>query len=238
MPSSNNDAYIYHVMRHTDDGHNGGDTEIRGSYATLKEANAAARVDLTREWSPSFFDSHEIEVEDGMVSVTAECPEGEIMNVYIEKTEAPGRSKEKKLAAPKSQATSLKEVWIIVQTDFEHHTDEEGRSDIAVGTVYESLREANEAARYVLFETCGAEDDEDELPGVELSEQNRGSTTKGYVGIATVFEDDRHEVKIEVRKLAVKYASAGTKRRAASGSGEGLKKRKIEEEEVIDVSSD
>ncbi|KAJ7664944.1 hypothetical protein B0H17DRAFT_1091287 [Mycena rosella] len=244
MPSGDSDAYIYHVMRHTDDYHNGGsETEIRGTYVTLKEANAAARVDLTKDWSMDFFDTYEVEVEDGMVSVTAECPEGEVMNVYVERKAAPNLvgsrakgTKEKKAAEP---VRALKEVWIIMQTDYAHHTDEEGRSDIACSTAYESVREANKAAREVLCDACGVEDEDELEAEVELEEQNRESATKGYVGYATVYEDDRHQIKVEVRKLAVKHAVAGTKRRSASGSDTtAKKKRKIEAEEVIDISSD
>ncbi|KAJ7675853.1 hypothetical protein DFH06DRAFT_1170764 [Mycena polygramma] len=245
MPSTNTDAYIYHVMRHTDDRHNGGeDTEIRGSYATLKEANAAARVDLTKEWDLNFFESHEVEVDsDGMVSVTAECPEGEIMSVFIEKkkvAQSVAKVVQKKSTAQEADIPVLKEVWIITQTDYEHHTDEEGRSSIAVSTVYESLREANEAARYALLDACGIEDedDDDTFAGIELTEENRDSATKAYIGDAVVFQDDRHAIKIEVEKLAVKYSDAGTKRRAASSSSKGSKKRKIEAEEIIDISSD
>lgn len=125
-----------------------------------------------------------------------------------------------------------------MQTDFAHHIDEEGSSDIASGTAYESVRDANEAARYVLCDACGLED-EDELDDIELEEKNRDSTTKGYVGVATIYQDDRHEVKVEVRKLAVQHSSTGTKRRAASGAEKSSKKkRKVESEEVIDISSD
>ncbi|KAJ7110358.1 hypothetical protein C8R43DRAFT_165558 [Mycena crocata] len=239
MPSSSNDAYLYHVMRHTDESYGGGETEIRGTYMTLEEANAAARVDLTKEWDLDFFNTYEVEEEEGMVSVTAECPEGETMSVYIDKKAAPnvvGSSKEKKSARSKPPR-ELKEVWIIMQTDFEHHTDEEGRSDLASGSAYESLQDANQAAREALFEACGVEDDE-ELGSIELREENRDSTTKGYVGYATVFEDDRHEIKVDVRNLSVQHASDATRKRRASSSETTGKKRKIEAEDVIDITSD
>ncbi|KAJ7492090.1 hypothetical protein FB451DRAFT_516184 [Mycena latifolia] len=242
MPSSKTDAYIYHVIRHTDDQYKGDETEIRGTYATLEEANAVAHVDLTKEWSMDFFETYEVEMDDGMVSVTAECPEGEIMSVYVERKAAlnllSGRAKEKKSAVHHCEpAPALENVWIIMQTDFAHHTDEEGSSDIACYTVYGSVREANEAARDALFNACGVEDDED-FGGDDLREENIGSSTKGYVGYATVYEDDRHEVKVEVRKLSVQHA-AGRKRQSTSNSdGKAAKKRKTGAEEVIDISSD
>ncbi|KAJ7606826.1 hypothetical protein FB45DRAFT_351235 [Roridomyces roridus] len=235
MPS-NTEAYIYHVMRNTEDNHkiSPSSTEVRGTYLTLKEANAAARVDLTREWSPTFFESHEIEVdEEGRVSVEAECPDGEMMSVYIEKKKAPKGLTKAATSKPKAkpqteEPAALKGVWVIMQTDYEHHTDEEGRSHLASSVAYESLREANQAARWVLCETCGFEE-ENELGEMDSEEQNIGSSTKAYVGYAYVREDDRDNVKVEVTQLSVK-------RSAPTTQSKGSKKRKIEE--VIDISSD
>ncbi|KAJ6611471.1 hypothetical protein B0H10DRAFT_2056089 [Mycena sp. CBHHK59/15] len=238
MPAGSGE-YIYHVMRHTEDHHNGEHTEIRGTYATLKEANAAARVDLTKD--------HEVEEEDGMVSVTAECPEGEIMTVYVEKKAAPKlvatlrASKQGKTTAknPPATVSPLKEVWIIVQTDYAHHTDEEGRSDVASSQAYEAVRDANFAARDALLDACGVEDEEElDGSGIEVEEENRNSTTKAYVGRATVYRDDVHEIKVEVTNLTVRRASGGTKRSSSSVEQRSAKKRKIEPEEVIDISSD
>ncbi|KAJ7292741.1 hypothetical protein C8J57DRAFT_1266934 [Mycena rebaudengoi] len=240
MSSNDHGAYLYHVMRHTNDQHNGGEhTEIRGTYTTLREANSAARVDLTKSWALDFFESHEVEVEDGMVTVTGHCPEGEIMTVYIEKKPVPAGSRApmQAKAAPKKTAAAsvrsdLKEVWIIIQTDFEHHTDEEGRSDVASEMAYESVQDANRAARYVLMDACGVEDD-DEWHDIELEEENLDSTSEAYVGRATVREDDRDSIEVVVKRLIVSRASTASKS-SAKGSN---KKRRIEED-VIDISSD
>ncbi|KAJ7640965.1 hypothetical protein FB45DRAFT_1053619 [Roridomyces roridus] len=218
MPS-NTDAYIYHVMRHTDDHHNGGsDTQVRGMYTTLKEANAAARVE---------------EDDEGMVSVEAECPEGEMMSVYIEKKKAPKGLTKAPTSKPKAKTSAEKpaapkDVWVIMQTDYVHHTDEKGRSHLASSDAYGSLLEANEAGRSILCETCGFEEDDDELEDIEMNEENIGSTTKRYVGYAYIQEDQRDHVKVEVQKLG--FRPAPTKQ------SKGSKKRKIEE--VIDISSD
>ena len=79
---------VYHVTRKTIDYHNdyhGGiqDTAIVGTFPTRKEANQVARADLLSEWSMDFFESYEVEEEDGLVQVKAICPEGEEMTVTV-----------------------------------------------------------------------------------------------------------------------------------------------------------
>jgi len=80
---------VYHVTRETIDYHNdsrGGiqDTAVVGTFFSRKEANQAARADLLNEWNMDFFESYEVEEEDGLVKVTAVCPEGEEMTVTVE----------------------------------------------------------------------------------------------------------------------------------------------------------
>jgi hypothetical protein len=81
---------VYHVSRHTIDYHHdpeGGlqDTEIKGTFLSLAKANECARRDLLDEWDEDFFEEYEETVHDGMVTIKTNCPEGEEMNVYVEK---------------------------------------------------------------------------------------------------------------------------------------------------------
>ncbi|KZP33967.1 hypothetical protein FIBSPDRAFT_1035882, partial [Athelia psychrophila] len=225
-------SYMYHVMRHTDDQHHGvEDTDLRGTYWTLEEANAAARKDLT-EWSPDFFESYDVTMDDdGMVDIEATCPEGEIMHVYIEKKKAPPRpqppiakpipetkpsssaTKEKSLTLDADlnvqlHALAPKDVWVILQTDYDHHTDEEGRSHLASAVVYDSLKRANEIARALLLEAAGhdpeeEQDEDDEMDEdevafpVECSELNKGSLDKPYKAVAYVREEEVDNICME-----------------------------------------
>jgi hypothetical protein len=108
--------YMYHVTRENRYDRFGDSTEIRGTYWTVREANEAARRDLTDEWDVGFFDVYrEMKTDDcsdydgdeGHVSeddeddenqeevpikIRALCPEGEVMIVRVEKTLAPSSS--------------------------------------------------------------------------------------------------------------------------------------------------
>src|SRR5690242_15195994 len=84
---------LYHVLRETIDYHNdpnGGlqDTEIRGTFTSLLDANDAVRNDLLSDWGRDFFTEYEEDIEDGMLKIHSICPEGEEMNVYIDIKEA------------------------------------------------------------------------------------------------------------------------------------------------------
>lgn len=76
---------------HTADYRQGSEnTDIRGTYLTLEDANAAARIDLLNEWNLDFFKSHEVTTDDyGTIDVAATCPRGEMLHVFIEKKKAP-----------------------------------------------------------------------------------------------------------------------------------------------------
>ncbi|WWC67579.1 uncharacterized protein I206_101489 [Kwoniella pini CBS 10737] len=67
-------------------------SEIRGSYWSYEAAKAAAKQDLLNDWKRNFFDVYE-EVEEGeetgLFQVNVECPEGEIMTVYVKKVDVP-----------------------------------------------------------------------------------------------------------------------------------------------------
>ncbi|KAG8995618.1 hypothetical protein FRB95_011383 [Tulasnella sp. JGI-2019a] len=257
-------GFIYHVMRHTDDRHMGGEyTTLRGTHWTLKEANAAVRQDLIKEWSMDTFVEYEEEVDDdGIVEITATFPEGEIMRVYVDKKPAPKpKSKPPVNPAVKEHmahpATTmivepLKAVWIVVQTDYQHHTDRKGRSHVVSDDAYDSLKAANEAAREALLETCGAEinsDDEYNEDSIEIGpEENRGSATKGYKGSVYVAEDDRDNVKVEVKRLTLHHSTSPVvvnlqktdyKRKTAPiGSSPKPAKKKPRDDEVVVISSD
>lgn len=66
-------SYVYHVIRETTDIlYDYGDTEVRGTYKTLHEANEAATKDLFREYKISELEDYsEIPNRDGTVHVNA-----------------------------------------------------------------------------------------------------------------------------------------------------------------------
>jgi hypothetical protein len=75
---------VYHVKRETTNEYNDCGMEIRGTYSSLCEANKAARKDLLSEWGDDYFEEYRVKEEDGMVTVEATCPEGEVMTVTVE----------------------------------------------------------------------------------------------------------------------------------------------------------
>ena len=67
---------VYHVTRETIDCYEDNkDTAVVGTFFSRKKANLAARTDLLNDWDMDFFESYEVEEEDGLVKVTAVCPE-------------------------------------------------------------------------------------------------------------------------------------------------------------------
>lgn len=58
--------------------------DIIGVSPSLKYANDYARTELLNRWGHDFFNSYEIEKKDGLIRVTALCPEGEEMRVVVE----------------------------------------------------------------------------------------------------------------------------------------------------------
>lgn len=217
----------------------------------MEEANAVARKDLLEEWDDDYFESYEVtepEDNDGMVQVDATCPEGEIMQVSIVKMKAPPQptsesrtslsTKNGKRPAVEEElevrphALAPKRVYVITQTDYDHHTDEDGRSHIAISVAYDTLEDANEAAREHLLDVSG-----EDYRYVELSEQNKGSKTKSYVGHAYVREDEVDNIKVEVKELSL-YCAKNTHRCGDAPGGSGSRKRaKLNNpEDVIEIS--
>jgi hypothetical protein len=139
---------MYIVTRETIDYHNdprGGmqDTAIVGMFSSRKEANKAARTDLLNEWNMDFFESYEIEEEDGFVTVTAICPEGEEMTVTVKK--APNKMS---LGPKKSSKSAVRKVYYVTRETIDYHNDPRGgMQDTAVVGTFFSRKEANQAAR-------------------------------------------------------------------------------------------
>lgn len=67
------EEFVYHVIRETTDIlYDYGDSQSRGTYATLEEANDAAREDLFREYKMSELEEYsEVLNGDGTVRVDA-----------------------------------------------------------------------------------------------------------------------------------------------------------------------
>ena len=262
-------THLIHPAGHTDDQHNGGeDTELRGTHWTLAAANAAARKDLLSSWSRDFFESYEVTTDsDGAVDVEATCPEGEIMHVYIERKKAPPRAQPptpKATPRPKPsssnagkslasgadpnvqpQALAPKHVWIILQTDYQHHSDEKGHSRIASDVAYDSLKIANDAARQLLLEAAWQELDDDHDSDevdfdVECNELNRGSLDRPYEAVAYVQDDEVDHIRMEVKKMALSCSRATHQcgeNLAGAGGGRARKRaRPSDPEDVIEIS--
>lgn len=138
---------IYIVTRETIDYHNdsnGGlrDKEIVGTFTSRNEANEAARINLLGEWDRDFFESYEVEEEDGLVTVSATCPEGEEMSVSVE------RMRNKISLGPKSSNPLKRKIYHVTRETIDYHNDYYGglRDTAVVGTFF-SRKKANQAAR-------------------------------------------------------------------------------------------
>jgi len=139
---------MYIVTRETIDFHNdprGGlqDTAVVGIFSSRNEANKVARTDLLNDWNMDFFESYEVEEEDGFVTVTATCPEGEEMTVTVK--EAPNKMS---LGAKKSSKSTMRKVYYVTRESIDYHNDPNGgiQDTDVVGTFF-SRKEANQAAR-------------------------------------------------------------------------------------------
>jgi len=237
-------SYIYHVLRHCSDEA----AELRGSYWTVEEANAAARRDLLDEWDSDDFDMYDVSSDsDGMVDIAANVIDRQGIHVYIQKKRAPpppklktpssngrGRGKVANLDTDvHPHALAPKHIWIIMQTDYEHYKDEQGRSHMASDTAFDSLVDANEMARDLLLEAAEVEDEED--MDMELNEVNTGSAKKPYVGYAYVQQDDVDHIKMEVREISLSCSKATHRCGEMVPSGSGPRKR-ARREHVIEIS--
>jgi len=139
---------MYIVTRETIDYHNdphGGlqDTATVGIFSSRNEANKTARTDLLNDWNVGFFESYEIEEEDGLVTVTAICPEGEEMTVTVK--EAPNKMS---LGPKKSSESATRKVYYVTRETIDYHNDPRGGlQDTAVVGTFFSRKKANQAAR-------------------------------------------------------------------------------------------
>lgn len=218
-------AFIYHVVRNTDDPNQGGSSsDIVGSYWTLAEANAVARNDLISGWGKEFFQDYGEEVDrQGMVSISGQCPEGEVITVVVRKKPAPKplaatstirpHAHSKPSPGPRRAASEapavLSAVWLIVQTDYEDPTDDKGRTRLSKA-YYDTVKEANEDAREALAVACGRRRDDD-LTGIRLEgEKNLGSNTEEYEVTARVHHDKRDHLTIQVKKFTVRRAAGSS----------------------------
>src|SRR5271154_710812 len=147
-PSKPAERTMYIVTRETIDYHNdprGGlqDNDIVGIFPSRNKANKAARADLLNEWNMDFFESYEVEEEDGLVTVTAICPEGEEMTVTVK--EAPNKMS---LGPKKFSKSAARKVYYVTRESIDYHNDRHGSiQDTAVVGTFFSRKEANQAAR-------------------------------------------------------------------------------------------
>lgn len=116
----------------------------------------------------------------------------------------------------KSTAAKLKTVYIIVMTEFAHHTDDEGRMELAQEQAYTSLREANTEAAALLAEYGDDIDDETD-PDSDLIP---------YSGSAqTIYGDNMDSRMVEVKAMSIVYPDPDDKtdsessRSSSEGSG-------------------
>jgi len=167
---------MYIVTRETIDYHNdprGGlhDNDIVGIFSSRNEANKVARKDLLNDWSMDFFESYEVEEEDGFVTVTAICPEGEEMTVTVK--EAPNKMS---LGPKKSSKSAMRKVYYVTRESIDYHNDWHGSiQDTAVVGTFFSRKEANQAARADLLNEWSM----DFFEGYEVEEEDGLVTVTG-----------------------------------------------------------
>jgi hypothetical protein len=183
---------MYIVTRETIDYHNnprGGlhDTAIFGTFSSRNEANKAARTNLLNDWDMDFFESYEVEEEDGLVTVRASCPEGEEMTVKVEK------ARNKMLPGPKSSKSAMRKVYHVTRETIDYHNDCHGdiQDTALVGTFF-SRKEANQAARTDLLNDW----DKDFFESYEVEEED------GLVKVTAVCpEGEEMTVTVEEGRL-------------------------------------
>lgn len=239
----------------TQDNHNAGieSTELQDTFSNLKEACAEVKRNLPTSWSEDFFVEYEVQGKDGTenLRVEAECPEGEVMHVYIEKkllAGAPAATNNEPNAQPTTTTTTSVNrhatIYILIQETKLDHTDEETQNEVVSGQAYDNLLAANEAAWYYLrTEVIGMEDpdDDDEMRG-ELDEENVDSTTEKYIGSVYHHDDEIYGVTIRVEILAIRYSDK-TVQQLSGGSAATSTQRKRKKEndgpssKLIDLTS-
>jgi hypothetical protein len=119
-------------------------------------------------------------------------------------------------------------VYVITQTDIEHHTDDDGQRSIL--SIHATAAQANKAAAAYLREELGCDEDEEEdFGGASVDESMR----KGlYEATAEVYEDHRHALTIEVQKETLYGGKSLKSSSSHGGDNDGkkgpVKKRKAE----------
>lgn len=152
-----------------------------------------------RDWFEQYQEEEHAE-ESGGFEVWARCPEGEVLRIYIEET-----------PTPIADFTPVTEAMFTIVS---RRTD--GGDELCLDVVYESLGDANKAARallvYDLSDNQYPTPKENEGKHLEttakslrhLKEENRDSTDKPYTG-------STGQISVEVRKLKVMPATTSTK---------------------------
>jgi hypothetical protein len=206
---------MYIVTRETIDYHNdphGGlhDTAIVGTFSSRNEANKAARTDLLNDWNMDFFESYEVEEEDGLVTVSAICPEGEEMTVTVEEARNTMPLGPKKSSKPSKSA--MRKVYNVTRTTIDYHNDcYGGIQDTAVVGTFFSRKEANQAARTDLLNDWA----EDFFESYEVEEED------GLVTVMAVCPEGE-EMTVTVEESQLNEGSAEeSDEESDEGSDEG-----------------
>jgi hypothetical protein len=118
----------------------------------------------------------------------------------------------------KSTAAKLETVYIIMMTEFEHHTDEQGRMELADEQAHASLREANTEAAALLAEY--GDDIERETDPDSDSIPYSGSTR-------TIYGENMDSRLVQVKEMSIIYpdpqAKADSESSRPSSEGSGTK---------------
>jgi hypothetical protein len=187
----------YKVIRWEQDNHNGGaeTTTTLSTWDTYEKAKKAASKILLDEHDRDWFEQYQEEEtaeESGGFEVWARCPEGEVLRIYIEETPTP--------IAEWTPVTKAMYTIVSRRTD--------GGDDLCLDVVYESLEDANKAARaFLVYDLSDnqyptpKENEEKHLEATakslrNLKEENEDSKDKPYTG-------STDQASVEVRKLKV-----------------------------------
>ena len=139
---------LYHVEINTIDYHNdphGGihSDEVIGTFDILEEANDAAREHLLDQWDEDWFEFYEEdEDDDGLLTITAICPEEEEMEVTVTAEES------------SIDLANAHRLYQVISSTVDYHNDPDGDiEDRRIVGTFETLEEANEEAREYLLQS-------------------------------------------------------------------------------------
>ncbi|RXK42575.1 hypothetical protein M231_00129 [Tremella mesenterica] len=213
---------LYHVMRRTTDHHiydGDSNVEIRSIWRTYGEAREAAERDLLDEWSEDFFVEYEVnedEYDDFMIQ--AVCPEGEEMEVYVEKHSVSSKTSATDngsgtLTKPTMNSNDLLKSSGKLDKVYVISSAEDGArlTDFDNQIVYASLLEANREAQRVLKHIIEnyqpewyLEDDGRELGEPDIEENNKDSDSEFYYGKAQ-FQEEGDMVEVVVKAAEMRW---------------------------------